>query len=90
MTMTLQPNKTISLFDTYSLVIPPKLRYHTDGLPGHRVLFITDAKETFNVSFEEGMQMRDMLSLSNDSANAVSHQCCKGGCECENGFLHDL
>ena len=79
MTMTLQPNKTISLFDTYSLVIPPKLRYHTDGLPGNRVLFITDAKETFNVSFEEGMQMRDMLDVSKDSTNAVSHQCCKDG-----------
>ena len=79
MTMTLKPNKTIRLFDSFSLVIPPKLRYHTDGLFGHRVLFITDAKETFNVSFEEGMQMRDMLTVSKESANAVSHQCCKGG-----------
>ena len=79
MTKILQSNREIRLFDSFSLVIPPKLKYHTDGLFGHRVLFITDAKETFNVSFEEGMQMRDMLSLSNDSANAVSHQCCKGG-----------
>ena len=49
--MTLQLNREIRLFDSFGLVIPPKLKYHTDGLPGHRVLFITDAKETFNVSF---------------------------------------
>lgn len=79
MTKILQLNRKIRLFDSFSLVIPPKLKYHTDGLPGHRVLFITDAKETFNVSFEEGMQMRDMLDVSIDSANAVSHQCCKDG-----------
>ena len=79
MTMILQKNKTVRLFDSFSLVIPPKLRYHTDGLPRNRVLFITDAKETFNVSFEEGMQMRDMLAESKESANAVSYQCCKDG-----------
>ena len=79
MTMTLQSNREIRLFDSFSLVIPPKLKYHTDGLPGQRVLFISDAKETFNVSFEEGMQMRDMLSASKESANAVSHQCCTDG-----------
>lgn len=79
MIMTLQSNREIRLFDSFSLVIPPKLKYHTDGLPGHRVLFISDAKETFNVSFEEGMQMRDMLSVSKESANAVSHQCCTDG-----------
>ena len=79
MTKTLQSNREIRLFDSFSLVIPPKLKYHTDGLPGHRVLFITDSKETFNVSFEEGMQMRDMLDVSKDSANAVSHQCCTDG-----------
>ena len=79
MTMTLQPNKTISLFDTYSLVIPPKLRYHTDGLPGHRVLFITDAKETFSVSFEEGMQTQDSPTDSKANAKTVSYQCCKDG-----------
>jgi hypothetical protein len=67
------------LFDSFSLIIPPKLKYHTDGSPGHRVLFITDAKESINVSFEEGMQMRDMLAVSKESANAVSHQCCKDG-----------
>ena len=79
MIRTKQPNKSVSLFDSFSLVIPPKLSYHTDGLPGHRVLFISDAKKTFNVSFEEGMQMRDMLSVSKESANAVSHQCCADG-----------
>lgn len=77
--MTLQLNREIRLFDSFSLVIPPKLRYHTDGLPGHRVLFITDAKENFVVSFEEGMQKRDMLDVSRETANAVSHQGCKDG-----------
>ena len=77
--MTLQLNREIRLFDSFSLVIPPKLRYHTDGLPGHRVLFITDAKENFVVSCEEGMQMCDMLDARKETANAVIHQGCKDG-----------
>ena len=79
MTKTLQSNREIRLFDSFSLVIPPKLKYHTDGLPGHRVLFITDAKETFNVSFEEGMQKQDSSTDSKANAKTVSYQCCKDG-----------
>ena len=77
--MTLQLNRKIRLFDSFSLVIPSKLKYHTDGLPGQRVLFITDAKETFNVSFEEGMQTQDSSTDSKANAKTVSHQCCKDG-----------
>ena len=71
--------KEVNLFDSFSLVIPPKLKYHTDGLPGHRVLFITDAKETFNVSFEEGMQTQDSSTDSKANAKTVSYQYCKDG-----------
>ena len=71
--------KEVNLFDSFSLVIPPKLKYHTDGLPGHRVLFITDAKETFNVSFEEGMQTQDSSTDSKANAKTVSYQYCKNG-----------
>ena len=79
MNMACVQSTAVNLFDQYRLLIPPKLKSHQDGPPGQRVLFITDAKETFNVSFEEGMQMRDMLDVSKDSANAVSHQCCTDG-----------
>ena len=79
MNMACVQSTAVNLFDQYRLLIPPKLKSHQDGPPGHRVLFISDAKETFNVSFEEGMQMRDMLSASKESANAVSHQCCTDG-----------
>lgn len=60
MTMALQPNREISLFDKYRLSIPQKLKWLKDGLPGKRVLFITDRKETFVVSFDEGMELMDM------------------------------
>lgn len=79
MNMACVQSMAVNLFDQYRLLIPPKLKSHQDGPPGQRVLFITDKKESFTVSFEEGMQMRDMLDVSKDSANAVSHQCCKDG-----------
>lgn len=79
MNMACVQSTAVNLFDQYRLLIPPKLKSHQDGPPGQRVLFITDKKESFTVSFEEGMQMRDMLDVSKDSANAVSHQCCKDG-----------
>lgn len=79
MNMAFVQSTAVNLFDQYRLLIPPKLKSHQDGPPGQRVLFITDKKESFTVSFEEGMQMRDMLSVSKESANAVSHQCCTDG-----------
>lgn len=77
--MLLKQKEVVNLFDRFSLVIPPKLKYHTDGLPGHRVLFITDAKENFNVSFEEGMQTQDSSTDSKANAKTVSYQCSKDG-----------
>jgi hypothetical protein len=70
-------NEVISLFDRFRLHIPPKLKCHTDGVPGHRVLFITDHDETYTVSFEEGMPMRDMLASGRTNVPTVSHQCCR-------------
>ena len=79
MTKTLQSNREIRLFDSFSLVIPPKLKYHTDGLPGHRVLFITDAKENFVVSFEEGMQLMDMSPEYGNTGETFHFHCRKDG-----------
>ena len=79
MAMTLQKNKTVHLFDKFSLVIPPKLQHHADGLSGNRVLFIADRLETFSISFEEGMQMLDMRPESQTSEPTVSAQCCENG-----------
>lgn len=79
MIRTMQPNKSVSLFERFRLVIPPKLKCHADGHPGHRVLFIMDHRETFMVSFEEGMPMRDMLANSKANTPTVSYQCCRDG-----------
>lgn len=73
-----EPNKTINLFDMYQLFFPPGLKYHQDGLPGHRVLFISDEKETFTISFEEDMEMMDLRSDTGGDS-PVRHQCCKDG-----------
>lgn len=74
-----QSYKTVSLFDRFRLDITTKMKCHTDGLPGKRVLFISDPKKTFTISFEEGMQMLDMLGEVKDNAPTVSYQCCKAG-----------
>ena len=50
----------ISIFDIYELVLPPGLIYHSDGHPGQRVCFLSDDKESFVISFEEGMEPIDL------------------------------
>jgi hypothetical protein len=77
--MKLQSNERIRLFDKFSLIIPKKLKYHMDGVSGHRVLFVTDQEETINISFEEGMRMSDVLSDTNENAPKVVHRCCRAG-----------
>jgi len=74
MEKTLRSSREICLFDSLSLIVPPKLIHHADGLPGDRVLFITDAEESFTVSFEEGLYLRDILSVGRESANEISYQ----------------
>ncbi len=67
---------TICLFDKWSLTVPDNLEFHQDGPMGKRVVFITDAKESFCISFEEGMLM---LPQVQSDASSVSFQCRKGG-----------
>ena len=76
--MILKQKEEVNLFDRFSLVVPPKLKWHQDGIPGQRILFISDRKETFSVSFEEGMQIRDMLPPDQqETKSSVSFQYCK-------------
>lgn len=79
MNMACVQSTAVNLFDQYRLLIPPKLKSHQDGPPGQRVLFITDKKESFTVSFEEGMKPVDMTPDTAGSVPTVSYQCCKGG-----------
>ena len=76
--MLLKQKEVVNLFDKFNLVVPPKLKWHQDGIPGQRILFISDRKETFSVSFEEGMQIRDMLPPDQqETKSSVSFQYCK-------------
>ena len=76
--MILKQKEVVRLFDKFSLVVPPKLKWHQDGIPGQRILFISDRKETFSVSFEEGMQIRDMFPPDQqETKSSVSFQYCK-------------
>ena len=79
MTMALQKNKAINVFDKYSLVIPPKLKFHEDGIPGKRVLFITDQEESFIITFEEGMKLMDMMPDDPMENPTIRFQYCKDG-----------
>ncbi|MBQ8605682.1 MAG: hypothetical protein IJ408_03005 [Clostridia bacterium] len=75
----MQTNKQIKLFDRFKFNALPKLRYHTDEFQGDNGLFITDSKESFIVSFEKNMQMKDMIAEKSIDAQSVSFQCCKDG-----------
>ncbi len=68
----------VNLFDEYCLRIPPKLKGYQDGPPGRRVMFITDQKENFNISFEEGMKPMDTIS-EGEGVSTVSYQCRQEG-----------
>ena len=51
------------LFDIVPLRLVPRMNYWSDGEHGRRVLFITDEKETFTISFEEGIEYPDYCQL---------------------------
>lgn len=70
---------TICVFDKYILTIPADFKWHQDGLPGKRALFVSDRKETVIVSFEEGGQLMDMVEYTNREIPTVSYQCCQDG-----------
>ena len=81
--MNLQSNRKISLFDKYTLVIPKGLKYHLDGMPGKRVLFITDKEESFILSFEEGMPLMDLIPANSDGELMITFQACEN-----NKYIH--
>ena len=66
-----QDEKTINLFDRYRLILPPGLKYYQDGLPGKRVLFVTDCEESFDISFEEDMEYMDLTAGGLDRERTV-------------------
>ena len=70
----MKKQKEVSIFDTFRLILPPKLRCHADGVRGHRVLFLTDAKETFTVSFEERMQLQEYPADREGDGTALTCQ----------------
>ena len=77
--MIIRSKTTIRLFDKWRLVVPDKLETYQDGALGKRVLFITDAKKRFCISFEEDMSMMDMLLPTQRDGPSVSFQYCKNG-----------
>ena len=79
MNMACVQSTAVNLFDQYRLLIPPKLKSHQDGIPGQRIFFISDKKETVVVSFEEGMKPMDMTPDTDKSVPTVSYQCCQDG-----------
>lgn len=66
----------ISIFDRYYLLLPKKWHSHWDGQPGRRTVFITDDRERITISFEEEMELMDMLPGGEES---VSYQCRQDG-----------
>lgn len=77
--MTQRRKSVVSIFDKYSLVIPPNMKCHQDGLPEQRVYFISDKKERVVISFDKGGQMTDIPLDAAMHASTVSYQYCKDG-----------
>lgn len=77
--MTLWRKSVVSIFDKYDLVIPSNMKWHQDGLHGHRVCFISDKEERVVISFDEGVQESDVASYMATRVSAVSCQYCKNG-----------
>lgn len=76
-------SRTIHLFDTFALTVPPELEWQQDGLPGKRVLFLSDQAETFLVSFEEGMKSMDLCSDVSEYSNGKSLEY-----RCDEAYIH--
>lgn len=76
-------SRTIHLFDTFALTVPPELEWQQDGLPGKRVLFLSDQDETFLVSFEEGMKSMDLYSDMSEYSNGASLEY-----RCDEAYIH--
>ena len=78
-----QSKKAIRLFDKYTLAISEKLNCHEDGIPGRRVVFLSDSQESFLVSFEEDMKLMDMLPGLWENDLTVTYEYRKG-----NTYIH--
>ena len=81
--MVSQPKKVIRLFGKCTLAIPEKLNCHEDGIPGRRVVFLSDSQESFHVSFEEDMKLMDMLPGLWENDLTVTYEYRKG-----NTYIH--
>ena len=81
--MALHEEKVIRLFDRYILTIPAQMNCHEDGISGRRVLFLSDAQESFNVSFEEDMELMNMLPGLWENVPSVTYEYRKG-----NTYIH--
>jgi len=78
-----QSKKVIRLFGKCTIAIPEKLNCHKDGIPGRRVVFLSDSQESFNVSFEEDMKLMDMLPGLWENVPSVTYEYRKG-----NTYIH--
>jgi len=73
--------KTNWIFDFIPMLPLSGLQYWADGDVGHRVLFITDVRETYTVTFEEGMACMDQgsapgcIHAEHRSKSIYLHQC---------------
>lgn len=67
-------------FNGFCFPMLPGVRYFMDGRPGNgRTLFIEDEAETFEISFEVGMQCLDLLTSCFDNSEHIDTEYSKEG-----------
>lgn len=67
-------------FNGFCFPMLPGVRYFMDGSPGNgRTLFIEDEAETFEISFEIGMQCLDLLTVCFDNREKQNAEYSKDG-----------
>jgi len=65
-------------FQGFRMPFLPQYHYWLDGRPGSRCLFISNEKQTFVMSFEEGMRCIDLVEGHGDEKDFLRFETRKG------------
>lgn len=68
-----QVGLTINLFDHYTLRSFHKWNYHQDGIPGTRVMFVTNEKDDTLITFDEGMDLEKIFRTPQETDAVCYH-----------------
>lgn len=78
-------SEAFCVFNDFEIPMLPAMNYCMDGLPGRRVLFISEESETVVISFEQGMECLDIFAAEKGVGEAFHSEY-----RLDNKYLHQL